>query len=82
MQRLGLESYEQYLDYLEGNPDEFVELFDAILINVTSFFRDREAWDYLDQHVVSQNLSPRSPRRRSASGVPAPLRERRPTRLR
>jgi two-component system CheB/CheR fusion protein len=52
MQSLGLESYEDYLAYLEGNPDEFVALFDAILINVTSFFRDREAWDYLGEHIV------------------------------
>jgi two-component system CheB/CheR fusion protein len=60
MQSLGLESYGDYLDYLEGNPDEFVELFDAILINVTSFFRDREAWDYLREHIVPQLTAKKS----------------------
>ena len=57
MQSLGVETYGEYLDYLEGNPDEFVELFDAILINVTGFFRDKEAWDYLSEHVVPQLIA-------------------------
>ncbi len=61
MQSLGVETYDEYLDYLEGNPDEFVELFDAILINVTSFFRDKEAWDYLSEHVVPQLIALKEP---------------------
>ena len=61
MQSLGVETYGEYLDYLEGNPDEFVELFDAILINVTSFFRDKEAWDYLSEHVVPQLIALKEP---------------------
>ena len=61
MQSLGVETYDEYLDYLEGNPDEFVELFDALLINVTSFFRDKEAWDYLSEHVVPQLIALKEP---------------------
>jgi two-component system CheB/CheR fusion protein len=44
--------YESYIDYLEANPREFAELFNTILINVTSFFRDPEAWDYLAKEIV------------------------------
>src|SRR3954470_13689978 len=46
------DSYREYQDYLEVHPDELTELFDTILINVTSFFRDRESWDYLASDVV------------------------------
>src|SRR4051794_15390477 len=49
---LGVESYADYVDYLEVNQDEFTELFDTILINVTSFYRDVEAWDHLGSDIV------------------------------
>ena len=34
-----------YQTYLEAHPDEFGLLFNTILINVTSFFRDPDAWN-------------------------------------
>jgi two-component system CheB/CheR fusion protein len=49
---LGLSSFGAYQDYLEVHADEFAILFDKILINVTSFFRDPPAWDYLAKEVV------------------------------
>lgn len=49
---VGLDSYAAYQDYLEANPAEFKALFDTILINVTAFFRDPEAWDYLRSEIV------------------------------
>src|SRR3954465_14959662 len=49
---VGVESYADYQDYLEVNPDEFTELFDTILINVTGFFRDKPAWDYIASDVI------------------------------
>ena len=52
MQALGLADYGAYLDHLEANPDEFAVLFDTILINVTGFFRDAEAWSYLRNEVL------------------------------
>jgi two-component system CheB/CheR fusion protein len=52
MADVGLEGYAEYQDYLEANPHEFAGLFDTILINVTSFFRDKPAWDYLREEVV------------------------------
>ena len=47
MQLVGVESYEEYLDYLQVHPEEFTALFNMILINVTSFFRDADAWEHL-----------------------------------
>jgi len=52
MQAVDIDSYDQYQDHLEVTPDEFTELFDTILINVTGFFRDKPAWDYLSEEVV------------------------------
>jgi two-component system CheB/CheR fusion protein len=56
MDSVGTQSYGDYEDYLEVHPDEFKELFDTILINVTGFFRDRAAWDFLADEVVPQLL--------------------------
>ena len=44
--------YADYLDFLEVHPDEFAELFDTILINVTAFFRDAPAWAVLADEVL------------------------------
>jgi two-component system, chemotaxis family, CheB/CheR fusion protein len=52
MQAAGVESYEDYRGYLEAEPREFGELFDTILINVTGFFRDPAAWEYLANEIV------------------------------
>ena len=35
MQSLHIERYGDYLDYLEVHPEEFIQLFNTILINVT-----------------------------------------------
>jgi two-component system, chemotaxis family, CheB/CheR fusion protein len=57
MQSHGLDSYKDYLDYLEVHPDEFLLLFNTILINVTAFFRDKVAWDYLQTETLPHLLS-------------------------
>ncbi len=49
---LGLTSFAAYQDYLQVHGDEFAILFDKILINVTDFFRDPQAWDYLAKNIV------------------------------
>jgi two-component system, chemotaxis family, CheB/CheR fusion protein len=56
MAKVGVTSYGDYQDYLEVNPREFTELFNTILINVTSFFRDPPAWDFLAQDVIPRLL--------------------------
>jgi two-component system, chemotaxis family, CheB/CheR fusion protein len=52
MQDVGKVGFADYRDLLETDPDEFTQLFNTVLINVTSFFRDPEAWDYLRTDVV------------------------------
>ena len=52
MQTVGIESFARYTDYLEVHPEEFGQLFNVVLINVTAFFRDPAAWDYLRAHVL------------------------------
>lgn len=49
-------SFEDYIDYLEVHPDEFVSLFNTVLINVTGFFRDAAAWTYLQEQVLPSLL--------------------------
>ena len=51
-QILHLDSFADYMDYLEVHPEEFPQLFNTVLINVTSFFRDPPAWDYLAREVL------------------------------
>ena len=56
MAAVDCETFAEYQDYLEVNPREFTELFNTILINVTSFFRDPLAWDFLATDVVPRLL--------------------------
>ncbi|MGB7947853.1 MAG: CheR family methyltransferase [Candidatus Binatia bacterium] len=51
-QVLHVDSFADYVDYLEVHPEEFPQLFNTILINVTSFFRDPPAWEYLAREVL------------------------------
>ena len=54
MDQVGVASPADYVDYLEVHPEEFEPLFNTILINVTSFFRDTEAWEALRDVVVPE----------------------------
>ncbi len=56
MQSVGAESFSQYLDYLEANPLEINVLFDSLLLNVTTFFRDLPAWNCLAQEAIPRIL--------------------------
>jgi two-component system, chemotaxis family, CheB/CheR fusion protein len=57
LQAVAIDSYEAYQTYLEAHPEEFGLLFNTILINVTSFFRDPEAWTFLSSHIVPRVIS-------------------------
>lgn len=43
---------DQYLNYLDEHTDEVDELFKDLLISVTSFFRDPEAFKALEEQVI------------------------------
>lgn len=61
MQAVEVDTYESYLDYLEVHPEEFAFLFNTILINVTSFFRDPEAWEYLAREIIPCIVAEKGP---------------------
>ncbi len=52
MQLHGYQTLDAYLDYLRHNGGEAHALFNDLLIGVTNFFRDREAWEVLGQRVI------------------------------
>ncbi|MEM9903969.1 MAG: CheR family methyltransferase [Cyanobacteria bacterium P01_D01_bin.44] len=56
-----IDSFGDYLDYLEVHPEEYIPLFNTILINVTSFFRDLPAWEYLWRQLLPRILSEKLP---------------------
>jgi two-component system CheB/CheR fusion protein len=62
LQAVGAKDYEEYRDFLETHPDEYSDLFNTILINVTGFFRDREAWDLLGEAVIPAILDSKDDR--------------------
>ncbi|HBP89353.1 MAG TPA: hypothetical protein DD706_16830, partial [Nitrospiraceae bacterium] len=52
MQIFRLDSVTQYLERLRENPDEIQQLFKDLLIGVTQFFRDPEAFDALSRDII------------------------------
>ena len=58
MADVGIEEYSDYRDLLEASAAEFGALFNTILINVTSFFRDEESWAFLRDEVLPGLLLP------------------------
>ncbi|HKA17137.1 MAG TPA: CheR family methyltransferase [Blastocatellia bacterium] len=72
MQNVGIEKFTDYSDFLEVHPEEFGHLFDNILINVTSFFRDPQSWETLATDVIPKvvdNKKPDEPIRIWCAGV-------------
>jgi two-component system CheB/CheR fusion protein len=61
MDVVGCTSFSDYLDFLEVQPDEYVHLFEMLLINVTEFFRDPPAWDHLRNEVLPGLLEQKAP---------------------
>jgi two-component system CheB/CheR fusion protein len=54
--RMGIahvEKLDDYLALLASNPDEAGALVKDLLIHVTAFFRDAEAWEALDREVIA-----------------------------
>jgi two-component system, chemotaxis family, CheB/CheR fusion protein len=49
--------YAQYQQMLRQRPDEVAQLLNTVLINVTDFFRDPAAWEFLREAVLPRVLS-------------------------
>jgi two-component system CheB/CheR fusion protein len=52
MHSVDVATFEDYFDYLQMHQEEFAQLFNTILINVTSFLRDPEVWTTLADDVL------------------------------
>jgi two-component system CheB/CheR fusion protein len=61
MHTVEVPTFEAYLDYLQVHQEEFEALFNTILINVTSFFRDTDVWEHVDTHVLPALIADRPP---------------------
>ena len=61
MQAVRCAGFADYQDYLEVHPEEFQALFDTILINVTGFFRDAAAWQYVTDEIVPRIVTGKQP---------------------
>jgi two-component system, chemotaxis family, CheB/CheR fusion protein len=57
MQDVSVSNFTEYVDFLEVHPEEFPQLFNTILINVTAFYRDPESWNYLATEVVPKIIA-------------------------
>jgi two-component system, chemotaxis family, CheB/CheR fusion protein len=56
MQDVGVDDWDAYRTYLADHNEEYAELFNTILINVTGFFRDRETWELVAGEVIPRML--------------------------
>jgi len=52
MRQLGLNSYAEYAHYIEKHTSEFKDLYDALTINVSEFFRDTSVWTAVRQSIL------------------------------
>jgi len=57
---LKMDSLSQYAKYLKDHPEEVEKLYEDILIHVTSFFRDYEAFEALKSHVYPRIVNDKS----------------------
>ncbi|MCC5630310.1 PAS domain-containing protein [Nostoc sphaeroides CHAB 2801] len=55
-----LEPLEDYAEYLQNNPSEVKALYEEILIHVTHFFRDPEAFEVLKEQVFPSIIENKS----------------------
>ncbi len=61
--RMGLHQIAElatYIRFLQENPQELQLLFKELLIGVTSFFRDPEAWEQMKEEVIPELFSGRA----------------------
>jgi two-component system CheB/CheR fusion protein len=60
MSELGIQQLQNYRNYIFENEEEVKVLSREFLINVTKFFRDPEAFEYLRTEVIPSILSPKN----------------------
>ena len=71
--RMGIHQIENlatYIRFLQENPHELQLLFKELLISVTSFFRDPEAWEQLKNQALPELFARRVPHQPLRAWVP------------
>ncbi len=61
MEAVGVETFATYQAHLEADPGEFENLLNTVLINVTSFFRDADAWAVMKNEVIPKIIARSEP---------------------
>lgn len=61
MHRINIDTYQRYLEYLQCHSEEYLALLNDVFINVTSFFRDHDSWDYLAAEIIPRILANKQP---------------------
>lgn len=61
MRTLNVDGYQNYLQYLQCYPEEHNDLLQDVLINITHFFRDPDAWVYLASEIILKIIANRFP---------------------
>ena len=66
-----LETLPEYEQYLRQHPEEIEALYNDLLINVTTFFRDEDTMDHLKKTLLPRVIKDKSPREPLRIWVPA-----------
>ncbi len=66
-----LETLKEYILYLRQHPEEMPQLYNDLLINVTTFFRDPETMTYLSKVLLPRIIGEKAPREPIRIWVPA-----------
>lgn len=59
MRARGVHTFGDYARVLIEHPEEYDKLLDALTINVTKFYRNRETWDLLDRKFLPELVASR-----------------------
>lgn len=71
MTLLKMELLKDYMVYIRTNPSEITLLYQDLLINVTSFFRDKETSEYVKKELLPKIIKSKSPNEPIRIWVPA-----------
>ena len=59
LRKLGLANYDEYINFLrrDRTGNELTAMLDAISTNLTSFFREADHFDYLEQNIIKRKVA-------------------------
>jgi two-component system CheB/CheR fusion protein len=70
MEKVGVHSFAEYLELLQGKPEESLDLYEDVLIKVTSFFRDKETFEFLKTAVLPSIIAAKNKQQNLKVWVP------------